>query len=242
MKNLHNEATILLIENNSDWLMNVYTVLQEAGHDVLIATGGNEGFCLARRVRPDLIICEAALPDISGVQLCRMVRADKDLRDTMFLLIGETREGNPEESLDGFDAGADDFLEKNCNPQFLAAKAARLIELRRSEKEIQLSYEMLHRSERHLAMLIEDASKLIASLELPISARISDKPFAAKAKTFFDVTAEPKKQKTEKPLYQSERNADALAVWKQSLQIKDFSHTNELGKELSGRVYYEIAS
>jgi len=70
MKNLHNQTTILLIENDSDWLVDVYSVLQEAGYDVLIATGGDEGFCVARRVRPDLIVCESALPDISGVQLC----------------------------------------------------------------------------------------------------------------------------------------------------------------------------
>jgi response regulator RpfG family c-di-GMP phosphodiesterase len=242
MKNLQHQITILLIENNSDWLINVYSALQEAGYDVLIATGGNEGFCLARRVRPDLIISETELPDISGVELCRMIRADKDLHAALFVLIGELRGRDSEAAVDGFDAGADDLLEEACNPQFLAAKVARLIEFQSAKDEIQFDYQMLRRSEQHLAKIIDDTSKLIDSLDPTFKYSVYEEPYTVKSKNFFDRTGEQKKQKAEKPLYLPKKNDDALLVWKQSLQVKDFDDTEELGKERCEKVYYEIAS
>lgn len=242
MKNLLNQITILLIENDSDWLIDVYAALQEAGFDVLIATGGNEGFCLARRVRPDLIICETALADISGVELCRMVRADKYLSSTLFILMGEPQNQNGDIAAEGFDAGADDYFEVDCHPHFVAAKVARLIELQRSETAIRLDYQTLHRSEQHLVKLIDDTSKLIASLDTTDDYSASDESFAQKSKTFFQLGDELKIQTAEKPLHLLKKNNDALMAWKRSLQVRKSDDAGEFQKVRRGKTYYEIAS
>lgn len=161
MKNHQNQLTVLLIENDSDWLLEVYSTFQAAGYNVLIATGGDEGFCVARRNLPDLIVSETAMPDISGVQLCYMIRAAEKLRATPFVLIG----GDVDIAAEGFRAGADDCFDENCHPQFLEAKAARLIEFQRSEAELRQRRETMRRSESQLAEIIEDASNLAAVLD-----------------------------------------------------------------------------
>lgn len=219
MKNLQDKTKILLIENNSDWLADVCPALEEAGYDVSISTGGDKGFCVARRWRPDLIICEAALaPDISSVQLCYMIRADRDLQSALFVLIGEASAQNCDAALEGFRAGADDYLDKSCHPQLLSVKIERLIRLRRSEAALRQGYENLYRSELYLAKLIEETAGLAGALN-PVS-EIDD----------FD----------ELVISKSEKQTDVLETWKEAIQDEEFVHANYVKKEGCEVVYYEI--
>jgi len=233
MKNLQNQTTILLIESNSDWLLDAYSVLQEAGCVVLIANGADEGFCLARRVRPDLILCEAALPDISGIQLCYMIRADENLHATLFTLIGEVSDQTGDTAFECFHAGADDYFEKNCNRQFLAAKIARLIAFRRSEAELLERCCELRRSESHLTKIIEDTSNLVTVLDLAAGRVTSEKYDIPKSRKFLGKSGEPRKQLPEK-------NADALEIWKRALCAKEVVETNKFRSGKREKVYYEI--
>ncbi len=233
MKNLQNQTTILLIESNSDWLVDVYSVLQEAGYDVLIATGGDEGFCVARRVRPDLILCEAAMPDISGVQLCYMIRADEELNAALFVLMGDASDQNCDVAFEGFRAGADDYFEKSCNRQFLGAKIARLVAFQRTEAELRQRCQNLYRSELHLTKIIKDTSNLVAVLDPEFNFVAFDEYDFPKSGNFFGRNIEPKKQMPKK-------NADALEIWKRALQAKEFVETKKFGNGKREKVYYEI--
>lgn len=233
MNNLQNQTTILLIESNSGWLANVYSVLLEAGYDVLIASGGDEGFCVARRVRPDLIISEVILPDISGVQLCYMIRADKDLHTIPYILIGEAGSQDGDNAVQGFRAGADDYFEESCSRQFLAAKIARLIALQRSEAELRQRCRNLRRSERNLTKIIEDTSHLAAALDPTFRLAVFDEYYVRESQKFFGKSIKPKNPRRKKI-------ADALENWKQALQPKDFIETNKFGNGKREKVYYEI--
>lgn len=168
MEKFQTKALILLI-GNSTRLAEVCPTLQKNGYDVLTAANGDEGFCLARRERPDLIISEIALPHISGIELCYMIRADKYLKATPFIFTGEPVNEDGDALSEVFRAGADDFFETNCNLQFLALKIARLIEFRRAETELLQRRRILSRSETQLAKIIKDASNLISSLEPKIN-------------------------------------------------------------------------
>jgi hypothetical protein len=234
MKNLQNQPLILLIENNSDWLIGVCSELEAAGCDVLIATGGDEGFCAARRRQPDLILCETALPDISGVQLCYMVRADEDLHDTPFVLIGETNGENGNASCEGFQAGADDFFEKNCQPQFLTAKIRRLIALQRSEAELRQRRSDLHRSEMYLTKIIEDASNLVTVLNPAAASATFENYDNSKPHIFSGKSTPPQKHLPSK-------NADALQVWNRALETKEIVEINKFSNRgKREKVIYEI--
>jgi len=233
MKNLQNQTTILLIENNSDWLADTYSVLQKAGYDVLIATGGDEGFCLARRIRPDLILCETALPDISGIQLCYMIRADKQLHSSLFILMGNANGQDSDTAFEGFCAGADDYMESNCSPKFLAAKITRLLALQRIESELRQSCKNLRSSERHLTKIIEDASNMVTALDSTFRCAVLDKPDISKPGKFFTKSDDSKKPG------QKNRTAD-LENWRQALQPKQVIDAGKYGNVKREKVYYEI--
>lgn len=226
MKNLQNQTTILLIENNSDWLIEIYSALQAAGYDVLIATGGDEGFCIARRNLPDLIISETTMPNISGIELCYMIRADKKLRATPFILMCEA--GSQDDIvLEGFRAGADDYFDEICNPQFLVAKVARLIEFQRSEIELRQRRQNLHRTERHLAKIIEDTFNLVAALDPTFKYIALDERYIPDSKKACDHSLD------------SAKNADGLEISPQTLQ-EEFTDIYEFGNGGREKVYYEI--
>ena len=233
MKNLENQTTILLIESNSDWLAEVRSTLSEAGYDVLTASGGDQGFCLARRIQPDLIVCEAALPDISGVQLCYMVRADKKLRVVPFILLGELSGRSGDCAAEALRAGADDCFKANCCRQFLAAKIARLIELRRSEIQLRRRCQTLRRSESHLAKIIEDTSNLVAALDPAHCSAALNSYDVLRLRNFFGATYSAKNPACKK-------NADALDIWKPTLAAEDFVEARKYGNEKRKKVYYEV--
>ncbi len=232
MENSQNQFTILLIENDSDWRADVYSMLQNAGCDVLIAKGGDGGFCAARRVRPDLILCEAALPDISGVQLCYMIRADKNLHNALFILMGDADNQNGDFVAEAFRAGADDYFEKNGSRHFFLTRIARLIALRRAETELRQRHRNLHRSELRLTKIIKDTSNLIAGLIPALKSAASGKTAGSQSKLF------NQSNRIEKRL--PGKNGNVSESWKQAFQQPEFVETNIIGNRKREKVYYEV--
>ena len=240
MKNLQVQTTVLIIENNSDWLVETCLVLQEAGYIVLIAGAGHEGVYLARREQPDLIISENFLPDCSGIELCEMIRADQQLERIPFILIGEPCAEEGDAAVEAFRAGADDYFDGNCNPQFIEAKVTRLIELKRSEAEIRQNYQRIHRSETHLAKLIEDTSHLMTTLDPTFRLVVFDEYQTAQSIKNFDQSVAPEKQRANDFPPVPKRNAEALATWRRALQSNKPADIYEFGDEKREKVYFDV--
>ncbi len=234
MKKFQNPNTILLIENNSEWLADVRAMLREAGYDVVTATGGDRGFCAAQRLQPDLIVCEAALPDLSGIQLCYMFRADKNLHTVPLILIGETGDrGSGDAATESVCAGADDFFEKNVQRQFLVVRIARLIALRRAEDELRRRCQNLRRAERHLEKIIEDTFHLAAALDPAQNVAATNDADARQIESLFSSIILPKKLSLK-------RNSDALEFWRQTLPAHNSAETGSFTGIRREPVYYEV--
>lgn len=225
MKKFQTKALILLIGNKSNGLTDVCPMLQKVGYDVLTANDGDEGFCLARRERPDLIVCEIALPNISGIELCYMVRADKYLESTPLILVGEPENQNGDGYLEGVRAGADDFFEAGCHSPFLTAKAARLIEFRRAEIELCQRRQNLNHSESRFKKIIEDASNLIAALESKINFSFSDKYLVKKSENSFNKSFKPQKN---------------AAASKDFTRNPEFVDEYKFGNQVREKVFYDV--
>ena len=141
------EHMVLVVDDTPDNQELLRTIFRSAGYEVLTAGDGSEGFEVARRERPDLVISDVLMPGVDGVTLCRLIRSDAELSTTPLLLVSALRKDTAT-VLKGLEAGADDYLESPCDPLRLIAKAARLIEmgsaanaLRESEKRFRLMAE-----------------------------------------------------------------------------------------------------
>ncbi len=156
---------ILVVDDTPDRLEVMSVLLSQAGYQVFTARGGREALNIVSRENLDLVISDVTMPEMSGVELCRTIRADANLRDIPLMLVSALRKDSAS-VVEGLQAGADDYLESPFDPLRLAAKVARLIERKRSEEELRQAYQALQRTHSHLNGIIEGTPDSIAALDL----------------------------------------------------------------------------
>jgi CheY-like chemotaxis protein/two-component sensor histidine kinase len=105
------QLLLLLIEDNEDSVEMMREVLALSGHEVMVATRGEQGIHLAREKRPDAVLCDIGLPDgMSGFDVAKALRASADTRGIH--LIALTGYGRPEDKQNCLEAGFDAHLTK----------------------------------------------------------------------------------------------------------------------------------
>jgi two-component system phosphate regulon response regulator PhoB len=121
---------ILLIEDEPDIAELIAYNLQQADYEVTICHNGRQGLSRARLQQDDLIILDLMLPDLGGLEICKVLKADTVLRTTPILML--TAKGDEIDRIVGFEVGADDYLTKPFSPRELVLRVNAL--LRRTGK------------------------------------------------------------------------------------------------------------
>jgi ABC-type amino acid transport substrate-binding protein/signal transduction histidine kinase/CheY-like chemotaxis protein len=114
---------IVLIEDNVDSAHSLAELLSLHGHDVHVATGGAAGLAQIRERRPDVVLCDIGLPDLTGYEVARTVRADPELRSTY--LVALSGYAQPEDRRRAAEAGFDAHLAKPAEIDELSEVVAR---------------------------------------------------------------------------------------------------------------------
>lgn len=100
---------ILIVEDNSDIVANLYAYLEPRGFVVDHAANGYGGLALAAQNEYDAVILDITLPGIDGVELCRKLRSELHQPTPVLML---TARDTLEDKVAGFESGADDYLVK----------------------------------------------------------------------------------------------------------------------------------
>ncbi len=109
--------TVLIVEDEQDVVDLLRYNLNRAGFTVLIANDGITGLEMARAQRPDIILLDLMLPQMSGEKVCALLKADADTAGIPVIMV--TAKGHPNERVDGFELGADDYVAKPFIPKEL---------------------------------------------------------------------------------------------------------------------------
>jgi signal transduction histidine kinase len=120
-----------------------------ARYRVEVASDGEEGLALVRARRPDAVVSDVAMPRLDGTELCRRLRAQPETRLLPILLVTARRQ--VDRVLEGFEAGANDYIAKPFHPRELLARLEAHLLARR------VLHEMAHR-ERLVALGVLAAS------------------------------------------------------------------------------------
>lgn len=94
--------------------------LLDFGYEPTVVGNGREALSLIRTGRYRLVVSDWSMPEMSGVELCRRVRARHASGYVYFILL--TSRGETESVVEGLTAGADDFVKKPCEPEELAVR------------------------------------------------------------------------------------------------------------------------
>lgn len=110
-------ARILLVDDEVSIQRGMAPLLRSRGYDVTIAGSGREALETFSRERPDLVILDLGLPDMDGIEVCRIIR---NHADTPILIL--SARGAERDKVAALDLGADDYVTKPFGPEELVAR------------------------------------------------------------------------------------------------------------------------
>jgi len=102
--------TILIVENNEELRDNTAELLILAGYSTIVASNGQQGFEYAKRIRPDVILCDNTEAETSCSELLTQIRGDGDTADIPFILFSENPVPEIKKIINNF--SADGFIRK----------------------------------------------------------------------------------------------------------------------------------
>lgn len=111
---------ILLVDDEPDILEFISYNLVKEGFEVFTCGNGKDAIQMARQERPQIIILDVMMPDLDGIETCRVIRETPELKDVLIAFL--TARNEDYSQIAGFDAGADDYINKPIKPRVLVSR------------------------------------------------------------------------------------------------------------------------
>jgi len=125
---------ILIIDDEPDILELIEYNLKKEGYQVYLASNGQDGITLAKKVHPDLIILDIMMPKMDGIEACRLMRAIPEFKNTFMVFLTARSEEYSE--IAGFNVGADDYIAKPIKPRALVSRINAILRRNVSSDEV----------------------------------------------------------------------------------------------------------
>ncbi len=120
-------ARVLIAEDNPE-LRDLMMRILNGTFEVVAVSNGTEAWSVIEEQRPDLVLSDIMMPEMSGTELCRKIKSHPSLRTTPVILI-TARQGS-DAAIEGYGAGAEDFVTKPFHPRLLLARVSAQLKLR----------------------------------------------------------------------------------------------------------------
>ncbi len=154
-----NEAiTILVTDDDPRVLMLMTEVLREAGYEVLQASTGKECLEAVKAHYPDVVLLDVMLPDTTGIELCRQIKADESLQDIFVILFSGVQVSSDYQA-DALNAGADGYITKSISNEELLARVHSVVRIKRA-------VDALREKEKEQQKLILELQEALAESKL----------------------------------------------------------------------------
>ncbi len=150
------QSCILVVDDDEDLRQLFVSCLRQEGYQVIEAATGLRGLQLAQTRHPDLVLLDVRLPDISGIEVCRQIKADPALKD-VFVALCSGEATSVQHKVDGLHTGADEYLIKPFGVLELMARVQTLMRLRNTTAALRASED----HHRRLIEILPDAVCLI---------------------------------------------------------------------------------
>jgi len=159
-------ASILIVDDEPENLELLEAVLAPTGHTIRSAGGGREALQAVQQERPDLILLDLMMPEVSGFEVCEMLRANEaTARVPIIVVTALDQLGIKERTLS---LGADDYLTKPIQPTDVVARVQAMMQVRHLQQDLDRTLAYLHElevarhSHRRRALSAMDATASMA--------------------------------------------------------------------------------
>lgn len=129
---------ILVVEDNDDLAFGLSTTLEDAGYEVTVASDGESAIASAKSRKPDLVILDLMLPDMTGYDVLQSMRRGRVESPVVIL----TARGAETDKLHGFRLGADDYVTKPFSISEILARVS--VHLRRTSGKEEREESVVH--------------------------------------------------------------------------------------------------
>lgn len=123
---------ILVVDDEPDIRELIEYNLKKEGYQVTTAVNGKEAIALAKKNIPDLIILDIMMPEMDGIEACRLMRTMPEFKNTFMVFLTARSEEYSE--IAGFNVGADDYIAKPIKPRVLVSRINAILR-RNSQQE-----------------------------------------------------------------------------------------------------------
>ena len=165
---------ILLADDEPDILEIISYNLAEQGYSIICAKNGNEAIALAKQHSPSMIILDVMMPGKTGFEVCKLLRAQTQFKDTVIIFLSAL--GDEKSEISGLETGADDYITKPISPKVLVSKVNALF--RRVPKDdntiLQFGELSIHR-ENHM-ITYKETPITLARKEFELLSLLASKP------------------------------------------------------------------
>ena len=135
MKNL-----IMVVEDEEALSLMLKYNLEKEGYDVLVQPRGNKVIADVEKNQPSVILLDWMLPEMSGVDICKLIRSKPDIKDIPIIML--TAKGEEEDKIKGLSSGADDYVTKPFSvPELMARVKTQLRRAPEPQTEKELVFE-----------------------------------------------------------------------------------------------------
>jgi two-component system phosphate regulon response regulator PhoB len=120
------KSKILVVDDEPEAVELVEFNLKQAGYDVISAADGAEALKKARTAVPRLVVLDLMLPEIDGLEVCKMLRRDPDTAKIPIIML--TARAAEVDRVLGLELGADDYISKPFSPRELVLRVKKILE------------------------------------------------------------------------------------------------------------------
>jgi signal transduction histidine kinase len=159
---------VLVVEDNAD-MRRLLSFIVGSEFRVCVARNGAEALKAVQERRPDLVLTDVMMPELSGAELCRVLKEGAETAGIPVILV--TSKAEREMKIEGLELGADDYVTKPFHPRELMARIRSLVRVRRLQEQLTRQNALLESTNEELRTTLDELKE--ASTQLVHAERLS---------------------------------------------------------------------
>lgn len=137
-------AKILVVDDTANNRFALRDIIQEMGHQPILAENGVQALKIVGRLHPQLIILDVAMPEMDGHEFCKLMKENTNTKDIPIIFISAF--DDPSDVVQGFNLGGEDYITKPFIPEVVKARLKLHLKLREASNDLMEVNRLLQRS------------------------------------------------------------------------------------------------